>query len=113
MAESTVTLDLLAAVARPALLAAGFDDAGGGVSDRDPWVRFRRPETLDGERVVRLITLSHAAEEQAFLADAHVVARRTYTYTPAGKEIRRYGTPVEAEAAAGPLAAVVRGWVGA
>jgi hypothetical protein len=110
MAEPTVTLDLLAEAVGPALLAAGFEDAGTGVSGSYPWVRFRRQETRAGERVVHLITLSHAPEEQAFLADAYLVARRTYTYTPAGKEIRRYGTPEEAAAAAGELAAAVRGW---
>jgi hypothetical protein len=113
MAESSVTLDLLAAAVGPTLLAAGFEDAGSGMSGSYPYVRFRRQETRGGEAVIRLITLSHAPDDQAFLADAYVVARRAYTWTPAGKEMRRYGTPEEAETAAAELAAAVRGWVDA
>ncbi|HZS00631.1 MAG TPA: hypothetical protein VFE37_18080 [Chloroflexota bacterium] len=113
MADPSVTLDLLANAVGPALLAAGFEDAGSGESGGYPWMRFRRHETHAGERVIHLITLSHAPEEQAFLADAYLVARRSYTYTPAGKEIRRYGTAEEAEAAAAALADAVRAWVSA
>ncbi|HLH24527.1 MAG TPA: hypothetical protein VK066_18555 [Chloroflexota bacterium] len=113
MAQPTLSLDLLAAAIRPALLAAAFEDAGSGISGSYRWVRFRRQEAPAGERLVRLITLSHAAEEQAFLADAYLVARLTFTYTPVGKEIRRYGTPEEAVLAAGELAAAVRRWLDA
>lgn len=113
MAEPTVTLDLLAAAVGPALLTAGFEDAGSGTSGTYPYVRFRRQETRAGESVIRLITLSHAPQDYAFLADAYVVARRAYTWTPAGKEMRRYGTPEEAETAAAELAVAVRGWVDA
>ena len=112
MAEPSVTLDALADAVRPALLAAGFEDAGTGVSGPYTWVRFRRQEMSGGERCGRLITLSHAPDEQAFLADSYLVARRTYTYTPAGKELRRYGTPAEADAAISELAAAVLAWVG-
>ena len=42
MAEPTVTLDLLADAVRPAMLAAGFGDAGAGESGGFPYVRFRR-----------------------------------------------------------------------
>jgi hypothetical protein len=111
MAEPTVTLDLLADAVRPTLLNAGFEDAGGGESGGFPYVRFRRQETRAGEGVIRLITLSHAPQDGAFLADAYLVARRSYTWTPAAKEIRRYGTLEEAEAAAAELAAAVLGWL--
>jgi hypothetical protein len=113
VAESSVTLDALANAVRPALLGAGFEDAGEVVSGPYTSVRFRRQEMQGAERCVRMITLSHAPADQAFLADSYLVTRRTYTYTPAGKELRRYGTPAEAETAIAELAAAVRAWVGA
>ena len=113
MSDANVRLDALADAVRPTLLGAGFEEAGAGVSGPYTWARFRRQETRDGERCDHLITLSHAPQEQAFLVDAYLVAGRTYTYTPAGKELRRYGTPAEAEAAVSELAAAVRAWVGA
>lgn len=113
MAEPTVTLDILVDAARPALEAAGFENAGSGAPGPYTSVRFRRQETHSGERYVRLVTLAHAPEDQAFLAWVDLVARRTYTYTPAGKDLRRYGTPAEAATVASELAAAVRGWVDA
>ena len=113
MAEPTVSLGLLVDSLRSALEAAGFEDAGSSISGTFHWARFRRQETRAGERMVRLLTLSHAPEDQAFVAYADLVARRTYTTTPAGKEMRHYGSAAEAEAVVGELAAAVRGWVGA
>jgi hypothetical protein len=113
VAESGVTLDTLANFVGPVLLEAGFEDAGNGVSGPYTWVPYRCQENLNGERRVRPITLSFAPEDQALLADSYLVARRTYTYTPVGKELRRYGTPAEAETAAAELTAAVRAWVGA
>ncbi|HEY7059995.1 MAG TPA: hypothetical protein VII06_00840 [Chloroflexota bacterium] len=113
MAGPTVTLDLLVEALRPTLEAAGFEDAGHGVSGTFHWARFRRQETRYGKRMVRLVTLSHAPEDHAYVAYSDLVARRTYTTTPAGKETRRYGSAEGAGAAVGELAAAVRGWVGA
>ena len=111
MAEPTLTPDLLADAAAPALLAAGFEDAGSGESGGFPYVRSRRQETRAGVGVIRLITLSQAPQDGAFLADAYLVARRSYTFTPAAKEIRCYGTVSDAGCAAAEVAEAVLGGV--
>ena len=113
MAEPSVSLDSIVAVVRPTLMEAGFEDAGSGESGPYTWARFRRQERQGTQRHVRMITISHAPVEQAFVADVYLVSRTTYTQTPVQKDVRRYGTPGEAESAARELAALILGWVGA
>ena len=113
MAEALPTLDLVLALVRPALLAAGFEEAAGSDPGPYTWVRFRRGERAGEQRFTRIITVSHASAEGAYLADAYLVARDTRTQTPVGRELRRYGDAGDAESAARELAAAVLGWVGA
>jgi len=114
VSEPSITIDLLDGVVRPKLLELGFEDAGhSGEGSTYAWVRFRRQERVGSHRQVRMITLSHAAEDSAFLADAYVVARATDTQTPTGREMRRYGDVTEATAAVDELAAAVLTWLGA
>src|SRR5262249_411485 len=77
------------------------------------WVRFRRQEQAQNQNWTRLVTLSHAPAEQAFLADVYLVSRTTQTRTPVARELRRYGDAAEAEVAARELVARGRGWLGA
>jgi hypothetical protein len=111
VAEPTASLASILAAVRPALEAAGYEDAGSGDSGPYPWVRFRRQEVVANQRCVRLLTLSHAPEEQAFLADVYLVARSTSTHTPVARELMRYSGPTEAAAAAEQLAARVLSWL--
>ena len=113
MAEQPVSLDSVVAALQPALLEARFEDAGSGTSGPYTWVRFRRHERLGTQRCVRLITISHAPDAQAFLADAYLVMRSTNIYTPVGRERRHYGAAADAEVAARELASVVLSWAGA
>jgi len=109
LVEPTPTLALALAVIEPRLLEAGFESAGNDDNGMYAWQRFRRAE----RRFSRVITVSHASAEQAFLADAYVIPRDTHIQTPVGREVRRYGAPAEAAAVAGALADAVLAWVDA
>jgi hypothetical protein len=111
VADPTPTLELALAAVRPRLLAAGFVSAGNDDGGTYAWERFRRSEQVGEQRVSRVITVSHASAEQAFLADAYLIARETRIQTPVAREVRRYGVPDEAAATAAALAAVVLAWV--
>ena len=111
MTESSPTLELVVAAVEPGLVSAGFQHAGTGESAAYHWVRFRRHERSGDRRFTRMITVSHASAEGAFLADAYLYSRDTHTQTPVAHHLCRYGSPAEAETVAGELAAVVLGWV--
>jgi hypothetical protein len=111
LVEPTPTLDLALDVLKPGLLAAGFQSTGSDDSGTYAWERFRRTERAGQQRVSRVIMVSHAAAERAFLADAYVIARETHIQTPVAREVRRYGAAAEAAATAAALAAVVLTWV--
>jgi hypothetical protein len=111
LVDPTPTLDLALATLEPRLLAAGFESAGSDDNGTYAWQRFRRAERAGERRVNRVITVSQARAEQAFLADSYLIARDTHIQTPVGREVRRYGAPAEAAAVAAALAAAVLAWV--
>ena len=113
MVKPAPTLTLVLATIEPRLLEAGFESAGSDDNGTYAWQRFRRAERAGERRMNRVITVSHARAEQAFLADAYLIARDTHIQTPVGREVRRYGAPAEAAAVAAALAAVVLAWVDA
>jgi len=113
LAERSPTLEMVVRAVQPGLVAAGFQHAGNGRSGAYTWVRFRRHEWAGEQRYTRVITVSHAGAEGAYLADAYLVWRDTHTQTPVARELRRYGSLAEAETEAEVLAAAVLGWVGA
>jgi hypothetical protein len=113
LVEPTPTLALALVTIEPRLLEAGFECAGSDDNGTYAWQRFRRAERAGERRFSRVITVSHAGAEQAFLADAYVIARDTHIQTPVGREVRRYGAPADAPAVASGLAAAVLAWVDA
>jgi hypothetical protein len=113
VAELAATLDLVLVPLRSPLAVAGFKEDESSIEGPYTWVRFRRQEQAQNQTWTRLITLSHAPAEQAFLADVYLVSRSTHTRTPVARELRRYGDAAEAEVAARELVESVRGWVGA
>ena len=78
MAEPSVSLDSIVVVVRPALMEVGFEDAASGECGPYTWARFRQQERQATPRHVRMITISHARVEQAFVADGYLVTRSTY-----------------------------------
>jgi hypothetical protein len=113
VAEPAATLDLILLPLRSPLAVAGFKEDESSLEGPYSWVRFRRQEQAQDQNWTRLVTLSHAPAERAFLADVYLVSRTTQTRTPVARELRRYGDAAEAEVAARELVEAVRGWVGA
>jgi hypothetical protein len=114
VAEPAASLDLILVPLRSPLAVAGFKEDESNHEGPYSWVRFRRQEQAQNQNWTRLVTLSHAPGERAFLADVYLVSRATHTRTPVARELRRYGgDAAEAEVAARELIEVVRGWFGA